>query len=408
MPRAVWSGTLQFVLISFPVKLYKATDDKGVNFKSIHSECGNPISVKKWCNTCGREITGEDIDKGYEIAKGQYVLFTEEEIDSALPENAKTIKIEKAVHVDQIPSIAYEGSYFLSPDKGGEHVYGLMYHALKAKPKVLIGRFVMRNKEHLVAIRTYNNGLLLNLLHFSIDVRNIEEVVYIKEKEIDQKEVNLAISLLDYLTGSFTDINQKDRYREYIENMVEMKAKGQVITVTAKEPIAQVSIIDGLQKSIDILAKGGRMAGSEGNTDIVAVGETFQLIQPKPKEMKPKGIKQELDKMYGVTEEEIDKLILEQKIEDEEDRVKALKEIQKCSSFEDYVKTHDKEFEGICVSEDCQSISISAETYPRIQLPLLKKIGIVTQHFNIPVYIEPSGKKIERKREKEKFEEIGK
>ncbi len=408
MPRAIWTGTLQFVLISFPVKLYKATDDKGVSFKNLHAICGSNINLKKWCNVCGTEVEKGEINKGYEVGKGQYVIFTEEEIDNILPEGSKTIKIEAAVFTDEIPVITYETSYFMTPDKGGEHVYSLLLNALAVKGKVLIGRVVMRSKEHLVAIRPYQDGLLLSMLHFSEDVRDIHEVIFLKEKQVDKKELDLAISLMDHLTGSFRDLDQKDKFREYVEKMAEMKMEGKIITIEPTKPVKEVkSIIEGLQKSIEIVAGKGGIAEQAAQPTITGIKEEeIPILKiPEPIGKKP-GIKQELDKMYGITEEEINKLILEQKIEDEQERLITLKEISGYKSFEDYVKFHKEEFEGIEISEDFKSITISDDTYPRIKLPILKKIGIVANNYGILIYIKSSKKEVKgRKVEEGKVEE---
>lgn len=405
MPRAIWTGTLQFVLISFPVKLYKATDDKGISFKNLHAICGSNINLKKWCNVCGTEVVSGQINKGYEVGKGQYVIFTEEEIDNILPEGSKTIKIEAAVFTDEIPVITYETSYFMAPDKGGEHVYSLMLNALAVKGKVLIGRVVMRSKEHLVAIRPYQDGLLLSMLHFSQDVRDINEVIFLKEKQVDKKELDLAISLMDHLTGSFRDIDQNDKFREYVEKMAEMKMEGKVITIEPTKPVKEAkSLIEGLQRSIEIVAGKGGIAGQGAQHVITGIKEEEIPLLKLPDLGKKPGIKQELDKMYGITEEEINKLILEQKIEDEQERLITLKEISEYKSFEDYVKSHKEEFEGIDISEDFKSITISDDTYPRIKLPILKKIGIVANNYGILIYIKSSKKEVKgRKVEEDVF-----
>lgn len=395
MPRAVWTGVVQFVLISFPVKLYKATYDKGVRFKTLHSSCGSYIKLKKWCDVCSREITGEEINKGFEIGRGQTVIFTDEEIEGALPESVKVIKIEKAVGDEEIPAITYDTSYFLAPDKGGEHVYNLLFNALAIRGRVLIGRVIMRNKERIVCIRPYQDGLLLSMLHFADEVRDIHEVVYVKEKKVDSKEVDLAINLLDNLTGSFGEIDQKDKFRSYIENMAQMKAAGQIISVERAKPvIAQINIIEGLQKSIEMVKK------TEKVSEILP--ESI-----KPEKISELPIKEVLDKMYGVTEEEINSLILDQKIEDEKERIKILEEAKKYKTFEEYVKDHKKEFEGVEISEDFKSIGISNETYPRINLDILKKIGIIAGIFEILIYLKPSAKVILQK-EKEKEKEMRK
>lgn len=380
MPRAIWTGVLQFVLISLPVKMYKATDDKGISFKTLHSICGSSIRQKKWCENCAREIMPNEIDKGYEIAKGQFVVFKEEEIENALPESSKVIKIEKAVPADEIPLITYEDSYFLVPAKGGEHVYNLLFNALSIKPKILIGRVVMRAKEHLVAIRPYSDGLLLSMLHFADDVRDIRDVIVLKEKKVDQKELDLATNLLDNLTGSFKEINQRDMFREYIEKMAEMKSTGQVIVIEEKKPVMTPGgLIEALQKSVE-LSKAG-------------VAGKIETKEIKEAELP---IKQQADQLYGVTEEEINNVILEEAIKESQEKVNTLKELLGYKSFEEYVKTHPKEFEGIYISPDFGSISIEDDKYPRINLPILKKIGIVADRFGILIYLKSSKKQIAR------------
>ena len=402
MPRAIWTGTLQFVLISFPVKLYKATDDKGISFKNMHVVCGNNINLKKWCNICGHEVPTSEISKGYQIGKEQYVIFAEEEIDNILPENAKIINIEAAVLAEDIPVITYDTPYFMTPDKGGEHVYNLLFNALSIREKVLIGRIVMRNKEHLVSIRPYQDGLLLSMLHFSEDVRDIHEVVFIKNKQVDKKEIDLAANLIDQLTGSFSKIDQVDKFKALIEKMAEMKATGQVITIAQTKPVKEVrNILEGLQKSIEVVT--GAKVAEPKHVPIISIStssitENIPLL--KVPEIKPKeSIKEQLEKMYGITEEEIDKVLLEQKIEDEQDRINTLKELVNYTSFKDYIKDHNKEFEGVEIGEDFKTITILDKNYPRIHLPILKKIGIVADQFGILIYIKSSHRQVAKREE---------
>lgn len=404
MPRSIWTGTLQFVLISFPVKLYKATDDKGVSFKNLHAVCGNNIKLKKWCEICGREVPANEINKGYQIGKNQYAIFSVDEVDNILPENAKIINIEAAVVAEQIPVITYDTSYFVTPDKGGEHVYILLLNALSAKNKVLIGRIVMRNKEHLVSIRPYQDGLLMSMLHFVEEVRDIHEVISIKNRQVDNKELELAVNLMDHLTGDFNKIDQVDKYKESIEKMAEMKATGQLITIEPTKPVREVrNIIEGLQKSIEVvtgakIAEPPMMIASISNAPTIETSQLLKMPEIKSKgikeDIKEQGIKEQLEKMYGITDEEIDNIILEQKIEDQEDRINILKELLNYKTFQGYVKDHNKEFENIEIDADFKFITILDKNYPRINIPILKKIGIVANHFGVLIRIKSSNRQV--------------
>jgi hypothetical protein len=217
------------------------------------------------------------------------------------------------------------------------------------------------------------------MLHYIEDVRDITDVLILKEKQVNQKEIELATSLVDNLTGSFKDINQSDIFRDYIEKMAEMKATGQVVTIEDKRPVMTTGgLVEALQQSI-LLSKAGVGKGPE--------------VPKVPVEVKLH-IKQQLDKEYGVTEEEINDLILQKKIEDEQERLNVLVELQKYKSFEDYVKEHGKEFERLSISEDYCTITIEDDKYPRINLHILKKIGVVADHFGILIYIRSSKNKI--------------
>lgn len=253
--RAIWSGNISFVLINIPIKLYKATEDHGVHFRNIHAECNTPINLRRWCSRCEKDVPLEGINKGYSIDKENYAVFTPQELDAVIPEESKTIKIEKVVDTSDLVPISYDSFYFLAPDKGAEHVYALLQKALSIQRKALIGKFVMRNKEHVCAIQAYQQGLLLVTLHYADEINDINELVLEPEKP-GEGELKLAIELLEKLRSTFSLEEYRDTYKEKIKHLVEKKEKGEKITVEAKPgPEAPKDIMKELRKSIEILSK---------------------------------------------------------------------------------------------------------------------------------------------------------
>src|ERR671922_1993983 len=170
MPRAIWSGSISFGLLNVPVKLYSAVSKKNVSFRELRAEDGSRIRHKRVAEADGEEVPYEEIVKGYEIAPEQYVVMTREELEELDPKKTKAIEIQDFVDLDDIDPIYFEHPYYLGPDKGAEKPYALLAKALRDERKVAIARFVLRNKEHLAAIRPMDDVLTLTTMRFADEV----------------------------------------------------------------------------------------------------------------------------------------------------------------------------------------------------------------------------------------------
>jgi len=255
MTRAIWSGNLQLSLINVPVKLHKANKDADVHFKNVHAVCHNPINLKKWCGVCNKEVQTNELNKGFALAKDKLIEFSEQELEAVAIQESKQIKIERVVEASEIPPIAYDSFYYLQPDKYAEHAYSLLAKALSVKGLVLIGRFIMRSKEHLAAIQFYDGGLMLTTLHWNDELHSIKPLLE-KLEQIPDEELQLAIMLLDKFHAPFSHETFKDTYRDKVTELIQRKMRGEVITITEIKAEAQPTkdLIAELRRSLEMPA----------------------------------------------------------------------------------------------------------------------------------------------------------
>jgi len=281
VPRAIWSGSISFGLLNVPVKLYSAVSKQSVSFRELREGDGARIRHKRVAETDGKEVPYEKIVKGYEYAPDQYVVLTKDELSELDPKKTRAIEIQDFVDLDDIDPIYFEQPYYLGPDKGAERAYALLVQAMKEARKVAIARFVLRNKEHLAAIRPMGDVLTLTTMRFHDEVstpQDLDGEVFEEEKpkKADQREVEIATQLIDSLTSDFKPERYRDEYREELLDLLERKAEGkEVVTAPTEEPkpTKAPDLMAALEESL------AAVRGEEAESD----GEA----KPKPK-AKPK------------------------------------------------------------------------------------------------------------------------
>src|SRR5919198_2775886 len=230
MARAIWSGSISFGLLNVPVKLYSAVSRKSVSFRELRASDSSRIRHKRVAESDGEEVPYEEIVKGYEIAPEQYVVLTRDELEELDPKKTRAIEIQDFVDLDDIDPIYFDSPYYLGPDKGAERAYQLLVKAMTDEGKVAIARFVLRNKEHLAAIRPMDDVLTLATMRFADEVVSPEELdgVAPEDGEKPQKrELDMAKQLIGSLTSEFEPEKYRDEYREELLAMIERKAKGE-------------------------------------------------------------------------------------------------------------------------------------------------------------------------------------
>ncbi len=257
MPRAIWSGSISFGLLNVPVKLYSAVSKQTVRFRELREKDGSRVRHKRVAEADGKEVSYDDIVKGYEFAPDQYVTLTREELAELDPKKTRAIEIQDFVDLDEIDPIYFEHPYYLGPDKGAEKAYALLVAAMKDAHKVAIARFVLRNKENLAAIRPMDDVLTMATMRFADevtdpnDLRN--ELFEEKPKKPEKRELEMAKQLIDSLATDFDASQYRDEYREELLELLEQKASGKEIVSTPSEepePTKAPDLMAALEESL--------------------------------------------------------------------------------------------------------------------------------------------------------------
>jgi DNA end-binding protein Ku len=236
-PRPIGSGAISFGLVSIPVKLFVATSSESPSFNLLHAECGNRIRQQRFCPVCNKVLEREELIKGYEFAKDQYVKVTDEELKALEGEASEAIEINEFVPLAKVDPIYFERTYYLGPDKGGEKAYRLLADTMTQVGKVALAKLVLRGKENLVIVRSARNGLLLHTMYFANEVRNFDEIPKGESAKITGAESSLAVRLIDELSNQeFEPEKYEDEYSQRVLNLINKKAEGQEITLTQPAP----------------------------------------------------------------------------------------------------------------------------------------------------------------------------
>jgi DNA end-binding protein Ku len=252
--RAISSGTISFGLVSIPVKLFTAASSEQVSFNMLHKKCNGRIKMQYFCPTDNEVVERSDTTKGYEYAKGQYVLFTDEELKGLEAARDNSIEITEFVPLSSVDLVQVEKSYYLGPDKGGDKAYRLLSEAMQGKDRVAVGRWAARGKEQLVLVRPHGDGgLILHQLYYANEVRSFEDIETGAKFNFSDKERDLANKLIDQLTSEeFEAEKYHDSYSERVLAAVDQRVQGQEVTVAPEAPKAQIiDLFEALKKSLE-------------------------------------------------------------------------------------------------------------------------------------------------------------
>jgi DNA end-binding protein Ku len=240
MARAIWSGTISFGLLNVPVKLYSAVSRKTIRFNELREDDGARIRHKRVAESDGEEVPYEKIVKGYELSPDRFVVLTREELAELDPKRTRAIEIQEFVDLDQIDPIYFDQPYYLGPTEGAEKAYSLLVKAMSEEGKVAIGRFVLRNREHLAALRPMDGVMTMATMRFPDEVvspKELDDVVPAETPSVQKREVEMARQLIDSLASDFDPSQYKDEYREELLSLIERKAEGkEIVSREGEEP----------------------------------------------------------------------------------------------------------------------------------------------------------------------------
>jgi DNA end-binding protein Ku len=251
--RPIWKGAISFGLISIPVKLFSAVESKSLKFHLLHEADGGRIKYKRECAKCGKEVTWDDIIKGYEYSKDHYVTFSDEELDALDVESIKAIDVVTFVPLDDIDPIYFNKTYYVVPDASGIKAYQLLAEALEAEGQVGVAKVALRDKEHLSTIRLKDNVFVLETMYWPDEIREGKFEELDKKVKTRDQEVKMARQLIQQLSGEFRPEEFEDEYRTRLQELAEKKVEGEEVTVAAEpeaEPAPVVDIMEALKASV--------------------------------------------------------------------------------------------------------------------------------------------------------------
>ena len=253
--RPIWSGSISIGLINVPVKLYAMIYDRGVTFHFLHKTDNAPLKYEKVCTKDGKLVPWEEVVKGYEFSKNQYVIFDKEELDAAKPESDRRIRIDKFVDFFSVDPVYFYSTYALLPDKSAD-AYALLLQSLEKLGKAGAGRITLRTKEYPALVHAYKGAIVLTTLRYSYDVVDPSRFEELNElKEPQKTEVELARKIINDLSGEFDITEYKDNYRLKVDELLKKKLKGETIVVE-KPPKEEVKgLMAALQETLKQLEK---------------------------------------------------------------------------------------------------------------------------------------------------------
>jgi len=251
-PRSLWNGTVSVGLVHVPVKLYTATESKTVHFHEVHLEDGARIEHRRFCEKEKREVPYEEVARGFEVRKGEFVLLEKDEVKAAAGGTGHLIEVEHFVPVADIDPVSFEKTYYLGAGDKAKDGYRVLHDALERTGRAAIGRFTFHNREYLAAIRPHGDVLALHTLRFADEVADPGSFdVATANKGPSEREVNMAGSLVDSLAAKFTPDEYTDEYRERVVEMLEAKAKGkQFVAAEPDEPAEESDLLAALEASL--------------------------------------------------------------------------------------------------------------------------------------------------------------
>lgn len=252
-PRPLASTTISFGLVSIPVRLYTATSAQGVRFNQLHDKCGGRLKQRLYCPVDDAYVERDEIVRGYEVSRNQYVRFTGEELNALEAERFQTLDLVEFVPANTVDFVYIEKSYYLGPDKGGDKAFHLLSRSMQRMERIAVGRHWWRGKVQLVLLRPYRKGLILHQVYHANEVRSYDEVELGEARGFGDTEEQLASMLIEQLAQErFEPTKYRDEYAERVRTAAEEKVAGQELTIAPVQPAAQiVDLLEALKQSID-------------------------------------------------------------------------------------------------------------------------------------------------------------
>src|ERR671929_1965404 len=279
--RAIWKGSISFELMNIPIEVFSATQKE--EFTSFNQLCdkGHKIKYKKWCPVEEREVQWSEIKKGYEITKDTYVVLEKEDLEKVKLKTNNTIEVKEFIESEEFDPIFIEKNYYVGPDNGkkktaaiSSKAYSLFVKILNETNKIAIGKVMLREKEHVIALRAYQRGLVMHQLKYLDEIRPMDEIGDLGNlQQVESKELSLGKTLVENLTTERFDLCQySDSYAKELEKLIEAKSKGQKVTIKEQEeePKETTDILEALKASLNVKGKPSTTTLAKGKMGMAA------------------------------------------------------------------------------------------------------------------------------------------
>jgi len=266
MPRPLWKGAISFGMVTIPVKLYTATEEKDVRFHMLHEKDMARIRQKRFCSDEEVEVENDEIVKGYELSPGRYVVLEDEDFEKVPVNSTHTIEISEFVSLEDIDPILYQKTYYLEPEDIGAKPFALLMRALEETGRVAIAKVTLRQKEQLCSLRLYGKTLALETLYYSDEVRSTGDLAVPSAAEVSARELDMAKSLVEMLSGDFNLEQYRDNYRGALLDIIKKKSEGEAFEAPEAAPVKITDLTEALRASVEALRRtktDGRVALEE-------------------------------------------------------------------------------------------------------------------------------------------------
>jgi DNA end-binding protein Ku len=267
MPRAIWKGALAFGLVNVPIELHTAVRDSRPRFRMLHGKDHSPVRFQRVCERDGKPVAWQDLVKGYEFAKGQFVTLTKDDFATAALEKSKTVEILEFVDADAIDDRFFEQPYYLTPAKGAERAYAVLREALRKSGKIGVSRFILRETQHLAALEASGDALVLTMMRFAEELVDSDQFSLPGKSVVRDKELDMAVSLVESLSGEWKPDQYKDEYAENLMRIIRGKLKGKRPTLKEDAvPTKQANVLDLMSRLRESLNASKSAASKSAKT----------------------------------------------------------------------------------------------------------------------------------------------
>jgi len=254
MARSLWKGSISFGLVNIPIELHTAVRDHRPKLRMLHAKDKSPVKYERVCIRDGRPVAWEDLVKGYEYAKGEFVILTKDDFKAAAVEKTRTIDIIDFVKADAIDDRFFETPYYLVPAKGGEHAYALLREAIRESGRIGIAKFILRDAQHLAAVEVIDNAIVLSVMRFADELADPKPLDFPSRDNIRKPELDMAKALVNSLAAEWEPEKYTDQYLENLMRIIKGKARGKKVKLEAEHAPRKGEVIDlmeRLRRSLD-------------------------------------------------------------------------------------------------------------------------------------------------------------